>query len=242
VVIGIPLAAVLFLLGHFFAAACFRRSLFRSPSIWRASWAKKLGVFLAGPLLGYIAAAAAAMPITHAQGDPTLSVDVVPGMAGDRAGLESGDRLISIDGRTLARWEDVPREITSAGERAVVVELERAGHRLSLNVQPEQGKIGVIPRRQPATLPRAAAAALKMPLRVIQATALGLLRVLAPDTAEGISGPVGIVRTAAGSGSRGSLSMLATVALSTGLPIVLFVDAIVFLALSLAFSRVRNPS
>jgi hypothetical protein len=43
--IGIPLAALIFLAAHWFVAALFRHSLFRPPLVWRSPWTTKLMFF-----------------------------------------------------------------------------------------------------------------------------------------------------------------------------------------------------
>jgi len=52
------------------------------------------------------------------------------------AGLEVGDRIISIDGRAVARWEDLPPYIRENPGRALDLVVERDGRRLDLTATP----------------------------------------------------------------------------------------------------------
>jgi len=74
---------------------------------------------------------------------------VEPNGAAARAGIRSGDRLLRADGQALASWRAWVDHVRSHGGRSVVVELERGGVPLSLEVRPdvvtsEQGSVGRI--------------------------------------------------------------------------------------------------
>lgn len=52
---------------------------------------------------------------------------VVPGEAADRAGVLAGDRLLTLDGAPLERWDDLVSLIQKLPGKEVTVELEREG-------------------------------------------------------------------------------------------------------------------
>lgn len=87
---------------------------------------------------------------------------VMGGAAAERAGLQTGDEILAIDGRTLGRWEDLVRAVSEAPGRPLRVELRRGGKILALEVTPDAkgepgkavGKIGVGPQMDPAQLER----------------------------------------------------------------------------------------
>ena len=229
--IGIPFAAVVFLAGHWVVAATFRRSLLRSPYVWTARWPNKLAVWIAGPALCYLLTAVSAFPYLRAQGPPSLTVEVVSGAPANRAGIVDGDRMIAIDGRQLAHWEDVRPKVQSAYDRPLDVELERAGRKLHVSVTPVEGKIGVTPRPGLIPLNRAVVDALTFPVRAVTAAASGFWHAIRGDESVEVTGPVGVVRATGASAS--SLLFLFALTLSMALPIVFVVDGVSFLVLSL---------
>ena len=67
----------------------------------------------------------------------------------DIAGLETGDRIVEIDGRRVQSFRDIENHITPAGGRQLSMVVERDGRRITTSVTPEldretgAGKIGV---------------------------------------------------------------------------------------------------
>jgi regulator of sigma E protease len=64
-----------------------------------------------------------------------------------RAGLRSGDRILSVDGRPVASWTDMARIISENPDREIALVWERAGERIEGTVTPEsvegRGRIGI---------------------------------------------------------------------------------------------------
>ena len=87
-------------------------------------------------------------------GAPFIGV-IEQGSAAERGGLRVGDLILSIDGAETERWDDVNFGFLTAPGRAVDVEIEREGERLTLSVTPdkvpnyEYGEVGVYPRSLP---------------------------------------------------------------------------------------------
>ena len=52
---------------------------------------------------------------------------VMPGEAADRAGLQAGDRLLSVDGQTIVSWQDWARWVRDRAGAVVQLEFERQG-------------------------------------------------------------------------------------------------------------------
>ena len=79
---------------------------------------------------------------------------VVADGAGERAGLLAGDRIISIDGRQVKRWDEVVAAIAASPERELNVEVNRGGAVMQLKIVPDAvlensrriGRIGVAVR------------------------------------------------------------------------------------------------
>jgi regulator of sigma E protease len=92
---------------------------------------------------------------------------VVPGSPADDAGLEGGDRIVSVGGAPVASWWDLVREVESRPGQRVEFTLSRGGRELvrAVNVAAEEesragatvtvGKIGVGPPNSEMTYTRA---------------------------------------------------------------------------------------
>ena len=75
---------------------------------------------------------------------------VLPGSAGERAGLAQGDRVVAIDGKALATWFDFTGVIAANPGKALRLEVEREGRRFELRATPDaapddarRGRLGV---------------------------------------------------------------------------------------------------
>jgi regulator of sigma E protease len=54
------------------------------------------------------------------------------------AGVQPGDRIEAVDGRSVARWEEMAEAIAASGGRPITLRLQRGGEVRSLVVQPER--------------------------------------------------------------------------------------------------------
>ena len=75
---------------------------------------------------------------------------VLPGTAGERAGLQQGDRVVAIDGKPVATWSDFTNVIATNPGKALAIEVERRGGRVELRATPDfaqedsrRGRLGV---------------------------------------------------------------------------------------------------
>jgi regulator of sigma E protease len=107
--------------------------------------------------LGYIGLA-----VAQPRFDPVIG-RVVQGSVADRAGLVAGDRVLSIDGRTMADWEGLVTAIRASPGKAIDVEIDRDGRAIpTLRLVPDSaeeagkviGKVGIGPRVDPAQVER----------------------------------------------------------------------------------------
>ncbi len=53
--------------------------------------------------------------------------EVVAGEAADKAGILPGDRLLTLDGKSLASWDDLVQQVQKLAGKQVMLELERQG-------------------------------------------------------------------------------------------------------------------
>lgn len=67
---------------------------------------------------------------------PAVLGEVVPGEAAAKAGLEVGDRVVAIDGRSLAGYRDLVATVVASPEKALTFSVERGARALELTVTP----------------------------------------------------------------------------------------------------------
>jgi len=124
-------------------------------------WQRVL-ILLAGPAMNLLLAIAlvsavymAGTEIPNQRDVPTEVGRVLPDSPGAEAGLEIGDRILSIDGEPAADWEQVSMAFVTSPEREVHLVVSRDGVERSLVVVPEMipryelGFVGVYPAAPP---------------------------------------------------------------------------------------------
>ncbi|RPF49691.1 regulator of sigma E protease [Thermodesulfitimonas autotrophica] len=113
----------------------------------------RLIVMVAGPGMNFVLAVVALALVFFIQGVPVATTrvgEVLPGYPAAAAGIERGDRIVAIDGRTVHQWEEVLRAIGTEPHRAKVLTVERGGKTITVRVTPRidesgKGKIGLSP-------------------------------------------------------------------------------------------------
>jgi hypothetical protein len=145
-------------------------------------------------------------------GEPaaTTTLEVRPGPAKE-AGLEDGDRILDIDGRAVADWEEILSAIRAKRATHEIV-VERGGARTTFSVTPNaEGRVGIVSRleRRDVSWDKALRTGFAMPFRVMAETFLAATQ---STRKVELTGPVGIVRETAKAKQGGfgaSLSFLA---------------------------------
>ena len=107
----------------------------------RPAWHRLL-VVLAGPVANFILALIIYCALAWVQGQ-TYLLPVIGGvMAGSpaaEAGIQPGDTILSIDGKTITMWNEVPESIGSGQGAPVSIVLMRDGQEQSLVLTPKSG-------------------------------------------------------------------------------------------------------
>ncbi len=115
------------------------------------AWRRFL-VILGGPAMNYVFAVLVAALMLSSMGfreaDPgTLVGEVLPGGAAARAGIQAGDRVTAIDGRTVGTWGEFVGEVVARPGRTAQLTVERDGKTVGIAVTPDdvggRGRLGI---------------------------------------------------------------------------------------------------
>lgn len=102
---------------------------------------QRLILAFAGPFANLLLAWLLYWGITFAAGlAVTLPVvgDIMPDSAAQEAGLQPGDRIVSIDGRPVDRWAQVPQYVGESDGKTLNVEIRRGGEIFTLPMTPRR--------------------------------------------------------------------------------------------------------
>ena len=100
---------------------------------------KRIAIVAAGPGFNLLLAVFLLMLVFLFYGVPVLSNQigsVEPGSPADRAGIQKGDRIVALNGKPVAHWEELSKGIKASGGSALAVQLQRSGQELTVNLQP----------------------------------------------------------------------------------------------------------
>ncbi len=167
----------------------------------KPAWRRFL-VIAAGPGVNWLCAIAIVAGLYATSGfyDPTTNkVQVIDGGPAAAAGMQSGDRIVAIDGVAVTSFQELVEGLHRAGPPVKAVVVERAGQTVTLQVKPEDGRIRVsqapdrntVPLGQ--ALPRAVVVVWEMTANNLRA----LAQVFQGSGGASVSGPIGIVKQAA---------------------------------------------
>lgn len=127
----------------------------------RTKW-ERFQILIMGPVMN-IVLAVVVMAVVLAQGaevpvyqdQPPVVGAVTPGSPAERAGIERGDRILTVAGDQVDTWDDLFLAVGTRANRDVPVMLLRAGQTQTVTVHPEPetryeiGNIGVLPDINP---------------------------------------------------------------------------------------------
>lgn len=126
---------------------------------------------------------------------------MISGMPAEQAGLQAGDRIISVNGNPVEAWTDVSRSTSDLGEgEAARVIVSRAGKSEEYDImlqRSDDGRLllGIAPsiEKHTASLSDAVSMASKYCINVLKMTGQGIYAMIGGST-EGIAGPIGIAK------------------------------------------------
>ncbi len=180
-----------------------------------ASLIGRISAIFAGPLANYLFASVLFFGAFMIGGE-TTRVQVMEKSAAAVAQMQDGDRIVSINGQKITRWEQIPEMILPSANKKMTVVVERNGEMKTLTVKPEPkgkdggGQIGVRPTSMvpPMGFKEAAVESAIYPAKVVQALVVGLARIVTGKDKPEVTGPVGIVRETSRAAERGPADYL----------------------------------
>lgn len=191
------------------------RAYFRRPI-----WARML-MILAGSFMNFLLPLVIFWGIFYFSGVATPSLEPVIGsVISERpaamAGLQRGDRILTIDGQAIEKWEDITRYIQGADGRPLKLAYQRDGEVKTTTLIPEEepsskrvviGITGSAEMYQPGFF-EAAALAVQKVVFVLTAMLGALAQLVQGSGAAELSGPVGIAQMAGEVAQQGILPLL----------------------------------
>ncbi|MEZ4220741.1 MAG: M50 family metallopeptidase [Polyangiaceae bacterium] len=180
-----------------------------------ASLVGRISAIFAGPLANYLFASVLFFAAFTIGGD-TTAVQVMDEGSAAVAGMQSGDKIKSIDGKPIVRWDDIPEAVLPRAKTAIPIVVIRDGKEQTLMVTPEPkaknggGQIGVRPTSLVPALPfkEAAVESVLHPAKVVRALVIGLGRIITGKERPEVTGPVGIVKETSRAAERGPADYL----------------------------------
>lgn len=109
--------------------------LFANKNVWQ-----RIAVVVAGPVANILFTLVILYALLLGYGRYTIPAvidTITAGSVAERAGLEPGDRILSVDGFDVRGFEDFQRLIATAPERQVTIVLERGNHTETVRAVPE---------------------------------------------------------------------------------------------------------
>lgn len=178
-------------------------------------------VVIAGPFMNFVLTIVIFAGLAMALGTPTLTIDkVVDNMPAKVAGIEPGDRIVSVNGQKSYIWEQVMQNISTSGND-LEIQVDRNGELKTFNMKTTESKkigIQIIVSENPlSAIPYSF-----NKTRFLTGELLDFLRKLVTGRAstEGVVGPVGlagIIGTVAKTGFLNLLHLIAYISLNLGL-------------------------
>ena len=171
---------------------------------------------------------------------PAVIGEVTPGEPASLAGLQSGDRILAVDGEPIASWGEWVERVRASPEQPLTTEVERDGARLELSITPralvsedgsEIGRIGAGVQPRDDLMDRYRVEVHHGPIGALLAAgektaemSVLMLRVIwrmliGQASVENLSGPITIAETAGKTASFGLdyfVKFLAVVSISLG--------------------------
>jgi regulator of sigma E protease len=106
-------------------------------------WVRFLIVF-AGPGMNFVLAAVIFTSVLATVGRPVWPAvvgRVTAGTPAAAAGLQTGDRVVAVDGRRVGHWEDVDRAVAASNGAPLTLRVQRDGAERTVTITPKQTSV-----------------------------------------------------------------------------------------------------
>lgn len=110
----------------------------RDRSFLTQSVKKKIAIVVAGPLFNLLLALFIFVGV-FMTGVPSLTSEVgevQPSSAAGEAGMQPGDRIVEIEGKSINQWEEIRETLQMNGGKELQFVVEREGQRVNLKITP----------------------------------------------------------------------------------------------------------
>jgi regulator of sigma E protease len=117
------------------ASADLAPQLFVNKNVWQ-----RIAIVIAGPVANVLLTFCILYALLMGYGRytiPPVIGEVVAGSVAEAAGIESGDRIVAVDGYVVRGFEDFQRLVATSPDRPVTIELERGNTEQVLTLVPE---------------------------------------------------------------------------------------------------------
>jgi regulator of sigma E protease len=211
----------------------------RARSFWAQPVWKRALIIIAGPFFNFLLAAAifclinviVGVPPTPPLPLPSKVGEVTPGSPAEKAGLQAGDRILSIDGEPVSNWDDLALRIRKSQGKELTIQVERGGQTRDVKVSPQPMKemtpsgektvfiIGIKAPMQEMKFERvgpvvALGKAFLQTGQIAQLTVVVIIKLIKGEiSAKTIGGPILIAQMAGEQGKKGALDFFLLIAL-----------------------------
>jgi regulator of sigma E protease len=117
------------------ASADLAPQLFVNKNVWQ-----RIAIVIAGPVANVLLTFCILYALLMGYGRytiPPVIGEVIAGSVAEAAGMESGDRIVAVDGYVVRGFEDFQRLVATSPDRPVTIELERGSTEQVLTLVPE---------------------------------------------------------------------------------------------------------
>ncbi|MHB1653934.1 MAG: RIP metalloprotease RseP [Desulfitobacteriaceae bacterium] len=188
---------------------------YMNKKVWQ-----RMAVIVAGPLMNFVLAILLFIGVFAYMGIPTQANgnavgSLIQGKAAEKAGIQPGDRIISVDGQPTTDWNTLTDAIHSKPNLALKVVLERGNQRQTLNLTTERdpqsgyGMIGIAPEivYQRVSILKAAQFGWGRTVEFTKFILVALVQMVTGKIPADVGGPVAIAK-AIGEGAQEGLANL----------------------------------
>lgn len=204
------------------------RDSFPAQPVW-----KRAAIVAAGPITNFLFAILILAGFAWLSGTPTtpaVAGAVMEGSAAADAGIREGDRILSIDGREMQLFTDIPMAVAHRPNEVMQVRIQRGGAEQSLSLTPklvtskdrfgnefERGVIGISAGKvvfERVSLLQAPLVAVRQTQQIVVQTVDVLVQLMTGNrSVKDMSGPLKIAKTSGEAASMGVASLVFLAAL-----------------------------